>query len=108
MKKTLKFRKELAQLILDGKKNTTWRLFDDKELSEGDEVQLVNWDTREVFGDAVLSSVREKKMKELTEEDFDGHEKFSSDEEMYATYRKYYGEGVGPETLVKIIRFTLR
>lgn len=107
MKKTLKFRKELAQLILDGKKNTTWRLFDDKNLSVGDEIELVNWDTHEVFADAVLLSVREKKMKELVEEDFDGHETFPNEEEMYATYRSYYGEGVGPDTIVKIIRFEI-
>jgi len=30
--KTLKFREKLSKLILSGKKTTTWRLFDDKDL----------------------------------------------------------------------------
>jgi hypothetical protein len=40
--KTLKFREELCKLIMEGKKDSTWRLFDDKDLSVGDEVDLVN------------------------------------------------------------------
>jgi len=36
--KTVKFRPDLAQLIMDGKKTTTWRLFDDKDLQAGDVV----------------------------------------------------------------------
>ncbi|MCR4283952.1 MAG: hypothetical protein NUV64_01355 [Parcubacteria group bacterium] len=47
-------------------------------------------------------------MSELEEADFDGHEKFSSEEEMYQTYRTYYGDKVGPDTIVKIIRFKLQ
>lgn len=47
-------------------------------------------------------------MKDLVDSDFDGHEKFSSEEEMYKTYRTYYGEKVGPDTFVKIIRFKLK
>lgn len=107
MKKVLKFRKELAQLILAGEKNTTWRLFDDKNLSVGDEIKLVNWDTGEQFADATIRTVQEKKMKELEDSDFEGHEKFASEEDMYRTYRSYYGESVGPDTIVKIIRFEI-
>jgi len=33
--KTVKFSPELAQLIMEGKKATTWRLFDDKDLRAG-------------------------------------------------------------------------
>lgn len=105
--KTLKFRDHLAKMILAGEKDLTWRLFDDKDLTKGDVVDLVNYETHEVFGQAELVEVREKSMSKIEEEDFDGHEKFASDEEMYATYREYYGDSVGPETLVKIIRFKL-
>lgn len=35
------------------------------------------------------------------------HENFESDEEMYATYTKYYGRPVGPNTPVKIVQFEL-
>ena len=107
-KKTLKFRDNLTKLVLAGEKNLTWRLFDDKDLAEGDEVDLINWKTKEKFGEAKLVKVWEKKMGELQESDFDGHEKFSSNEEMYKTYRLYYGDKVGPDTIVKIIRFQLK
>ena len=105
--KIIKFRDHLAKLVLAGEKNVTWRLFDDKNLQKGDVVELVNSNTGEIFGKAVLTDVREKKMGELEEADFDGHEKFSSDEEMYKTYRQYYGGRVGPDTIVKIVRFRL-
>ena len=107
-RKVIKFRSELAKLILVGEKDSTWRLFDDKELSEGDEVDLINWDTKEKFSEATLIEVREKKMGELEDSDFDGHEKYENREEMYKTYRTYYGDRVGPETVVKIIRFTIK
>ncbi|HLP86774.1 MAG TPA: ASCH domain-containing protein [Candidatus Paceibacterota bacterium] len=106
--KVVKFRDKLAKLILAGEKNLTWRLFDDKDLKKGDIVDLVNWNTGEKFGEAKLTDVYEKKMGEVEESDFDGHEKFTSDEEMYQTYRTYYGDKVGPETIVKIIRFELK
>ena len=106
--KTLKFRPELAKLILDGKKDSTWRLFDDKGLLEGDEVDLIDKETGQKFTEATLTKVWEKKMSELDEADFDGHEKFTSEDEMYRTYRSYYGDRVGPDTVVKIIRFELK
>lgn len=106
--KILKFRDHLAKMILAGEKNCTWRLFDDKSLSKGDEISLVNWNTGESFANALITEVREKSMGKLEETDFDGHEKFTSEDEMYAAYRKYYGDKVGPETVVKIIRFKLR
>ncbi|HEY5383048.1 MAG TPA: ASCH domain-containing protein [Candidatus Paceibacterota bacterium] len=107
-KKTIKFRGNLAKLVLAREKDTTWRLFDDKNLSEGDGVDLVNSDTKEKFGKATLIKVWEKKMEELVDSDFDGHEKFESEEEMYKIYRTYYGNKVGSETIVKIIRFKLK
>jgi len=107
-KKTIKFRDYLATMIRNGEKSSTWRLFDDKDLSLNDEVDLVNWNTKEKFGEAVLTRVYEKKLGELEEADFDGHEDFASEEDMYAQYRTYYGDKVGPNTTVKIIHFRLR
>jgi hypothetical protein len=105
--KTLKFRKDLADMILAGEKDATWRLFDDKDLSEGDECELLIWETLEQFATAHLLDVQEKAFKELTEEDWEGHETFDSDEEMYATYSTYYKQPVGPDTLVKVIKFEI-
>ena len=105
--KTLKFRKKLSELILKGEKTTTWRLFDDKNLSVGDMVSFVVWETGEEFAQAKIFFVKQSPLGILTDDDWDGHEKFSSDEEMYKTYENYYGRKIDENTLVKIIRFEL-
>ena len=106
--KTIKFREYLVPLVLSGEKDCTWRLFDDKDLEEGDRVTLINWNTLEPFSDAILVSVKEKTLKDLHDADFEGHEKFESTEKMYEEYRKYYGDKVTPESVVKIIKFRLQ
>ena len=105
--KTIKFRDFLAEQVMSGEKTVTWRLFDDKDLSVGDEVELINWNTGEVFGKATLTGVKEKKLGDINEDDYVGHEKFESKEEMYETYKKYYGDKVNLDTIVKIIKFEL-
>lgn len=106
--KTIKFAPALVPLIISGKKTSTWRLFDDKDLREGDNLSLVNKQTGEEFAHAVISKLYEKKLGEIEESDFDGHEQFGSNEEMLLTYKKYYGDKVNWETIVKIIAFSLR
>lgn len=103
--KTVKFRPHLIPIVLSGEKTSTWRLFDDKDLKEGDELSLLNWETKEEFAKAIITKVEEKKIKDLEESDFDGHEKFESEEKMYETYKKYYGDKVTPDTIVKMVDF---
>ena len=105
--KTLKFRKELSELILKKEKTTTWRIFDDKDIKQGDIMQFLVWETKEVFADAKIINVIEKKFKDLDEQDLEGHEKFESKEQMYKTYSTYYNKIVDENTLVKIIKFEL-
>ena len=105
--KTLKFRKTLSELIACGEKDTTWRLFDDKDLQVGDKVSFLVWETGEVFAPAELLSVRETTFGGLTKEDWEGHEKFQSDKEMYDTYSVYYKREVCEDSPVKVIRFKL-
>lgn len=105
--KSLKFRSYLVPLVLSGEKNATWRLFDDKDLQVGEEVELLEFVTIRQFASAKITDIVEKPLGEITEEDKAGHEGFASDEEMYKTYETYYKQPVGPETLVKIIRFEL-
>ena len=88
MKKSLKFREHLVPLVLSGEKTVTWRLFDDKELQVEDDIDLVNWNTKKIFGKGILTEVKEKPLGDIEESDFDGHEKFESGEEMYETYRR--------------------
>lgn len=105
--KTLKFAPHLVPLVLSGEKTSTWRLFDDKELQKGDELVLINKETGEEFARAIITKTEEKKLKDLKECDFVGHEKFESEEKMYEAYRSYYGDKVNPDTIVKMVDFKL-
>jgi hypothetical protein len=105
--KTLKFRSKLSKLILSKKKDTTWRLFDDKNLSVGDIISFLVWETKKPFAEVQLLEIRETTFGKLQEKDWDGHEKFASEEEMYKTYSKYYNRKVTKNSPVKIIKFKL-
>lgn len=94
-------------MVLSGEKDITWRLWDDKDLQVGDIVILIRRPELVSFGRAELVSIIEKPIGMLTEEDRKGHETFVDNEEMYATYTRYYGKAVGPDTPVKIIKFRL-
>jgi hypothetical protein len=103
--KKLKFTPELCLLILAGEKTSTWRLFDDKNLQLGDELLCINKDTLESFGTAIITNLTIKTLGTLVEADWEGHERFTSEESMYQTYRSFYGDTVSPETEVKLLRF---
>lgn len=105
--KTLKSRHYLAEEIIAGRKTVTWRLFDDKDLKVGDKVELLYWETKKKFSNAEIINVYEKRLGEIEEKDFEGHEKFESRDEMIGTYKKYYGDKVDWNTAVKIIKFKL-
>lgn len=105
--KKIKFKKVLSELILSWEKYTTWRLFDDKNLSKGDVVSFLISETKQEFAKAKLLDVKETTFEKLTDEDWEWHEKFSSDEEMYETYSKYYKCRVDKDTFVEIIKFEL-
>lgn len=107
MNKSLKFRPHLIPLIFSGEKDVTWRLFDDKNIQVGDKIDMLNWETKEKFGECLAIAVREKKLGDIGNDDLTGHEEFANSEEMLATYKRYYGDGVDWDTTVKIINFTL-
>lgn len=106
--KTLKFYPHLVPLVLSGEKTSTWRLFDDKDLQKGDALSLVDKSNGKEFAQAAIVSVREKKLEDLDDSDFNGHERFESEEKMYEAYRKYYGDRVTPQTIVKMVEFKLK
>jgi len=105
--KTLKFRKQLAELIKKGEKSTTWRLFDDKNLSVDDEVDFVVSETGEEFARVKIILVKETSLGELTEGDWAGHERYESEEIMYKIFEEYYHCSVDANSSVKIIKFEL-
>lgn len=105
--KTLKFRPSLVETILSGEKTSTWRLFDDKDLQEEDIVEFLNWETGKKFADAKIEKITLSSLGNLTDKDWEGHERFENDEEMYKTYKSYYGKEVDSETELKILKFSL-
>lgn len=104
--KRLRFSEPLPQLILNKIKDTTWRINDKKNIVVGDKLSLCYNDDKE-FAQAEVIQVRETTFGELTKEDKEGHEKFSSDDEMHKTYSRYYNIDVTSKTKVKVIKFSL-
>lgn len=104
--KQLKFSEPLPQLILVGEKNTTYRINEEKGIIAGDELSLCYNDGEE-FAKAKVLSTKETAFKDLTKEDKEGHERFSSDDEMYNTYSGYYNIKITPKTRLKVIKFKL-
>lgn len=105
--KVIKFRDHLVPFVLSGEKSSTWRLFDDKNLTIGDMLELKEFSSERPFATAKIIEIVEKPLGELSDEDRVGHESFPNDEEMYKTFSIWYNRPVGPLTEVKIIRFQL-
>ena len=109
--KALKLDHQLAEDVQAGRKTSTWRLFDDKDLSVDDRITLIDKvDPRDhnswvAFGEAVINKVIEKRLGEVGNDDYDGHERYASVDDMLAHLRRYYGDGVTLKTPVKIIHF---
>ncbi len=74
----------------------------------GDLLNFFNKETDELFGVATVTSVTVKTLGTLTEDDWVGHDCYESDEAMYTEFRSYYGDGVSPDTEVKIIHFDFK
>lgn len=104
--KVLKFSDPLPELVLKGEKNTTWRINDQRGITKGDMLSLCRNDGTE-FAKAKVIWTNETMFGKLAPDDKEGHEKFSSDREMYETYSKYYNTKVTADTKVKVIKFEL-
>jgi len=111
--KTLKFRHRSAEDIRKGIKTTTWRVNDSQDISVNDELELIDqldkadartWQT---IGTARVDAVIEKRLGDVEESDFVGHEPFSSKDDMLLHYRRVAGQDVTFATPIKIIHFKL-
>jgi len=109
--KALKLDHELARAVIAGHKRSTWRLFDDKDLSVGDEVKLIDKvdpnrpETWKVIGIAKINTVIQKRLGDIEPADYEGHEAYESKEHMLKAFQKHYGNDVNFDNVVKIIRF---
>jgi len=104
--KSLKFSPEIIDRIKAGEIINTWRLFDDKQLEIGDDIQLINSQTGMIFGYGLIEQISSKRIKDLDDNDKMGHEKYVNDEAMMNQFRKYYGNTVTGSTIVKVVKYS--
>ncbi|MBP9759974.1 MAG: hypothetical protein KBD24_01240 [Candidatus Pacebacteria bacterium] len=102
--KTIKFAPHLIAQLRDGTKTTTWRLFDDKDLSVGDIVSLVDKESLTEVGTAFVARIVSKSLKEITDEELAEHG-YADVDDMYHNLHTYYGDRVTPEAEVKMLTF---
>jgi ribonuclease HI len=111
--KRLKLDHKIAGLVRNGSKNSTWRLYDDKDLQVNDQVELIdkvdpgNPSTWTSVGIARIDKIIEKRLGEIAKEDVQGRGGHVSREERLKNFQRHYGPQVTFETAVKIIHFTL-
>lgn len=111
--KKLKLDHQLADLVRSGQKTATWRMYDDKNISVNDEIELIdkvdptNPSTWVSLGAARVDMVVEKRVRDIKPEDVVGYGTFLSPEAMLERYQGYYGPQVDLDTPVKMIHFTL-
>ena len=55
----------------------------------------------------MIIEVKQKKLGEVKDKDFEGHEKYKDQDDMLEHYKKYYGDKVNLDTMVKVIKFEL-
>lgn len=109
--KQLKFEHQFAEAILRGERRTTLRL-DDKHIMIGERLQLVDKVSSNkpqewlVPGELKVEGVQEFLLGTLPEELLDQTELGrASKDDLYAFLRRFYGESIGEETVVKLITF---
>ena len=109
------FSNPLPELILKGKKTSTWRINEPvpyrksntTHTAPGDIVSLWRNSPNQEFAQAKVTKVVETTFEQMDKQDQEGHEVFASKEEMYTTYSRYYQIVVSGETKIKIIWFEL-
>lgn len=111
--KTIKLNHHLAEQVRAGTKTSTWRMFDDKNLSVNDEIEIIDKvdpqapESWEKVGNAVIDTIIEKRLKDITEADTEGHQKYETKEHMLKDFQQYYGPQVTMNTPVKMIHFSM-
>lgn len=100
-----------AQAIVKGERNTTLRI-DDKDIGVGDRLQLIDKVSSNkpiewlVPGEIQVVGVQEFVLSKLPDELLDQTElEHASREELYAFLRRFYGERIGDDSVIKLITF---
>jgi ribonuclease HI len=109
--KKLKFDHGLAEQVLGGERHSTWRMYDDKDLTVNDQVVIVDKVTTDkpqtwrVIGIGRINRIIEKRLGDITDSDYDPAETPEPAEQRLRTFRATYGDSVTWDTPVKIVSF---
>ncbi|MGH7157742.1 MAG: reverse transcriptase-like protein [Candidatus Saccharimonadales bacterium] len=107
--KMLKVNHAEAQSILGGKR-TTWRLFDDKDLSVNDAVKLVDKvspskpDSWKVIGVVQITKIVEKQINELTQAELD-RQGFENPQKLLKAFSLFYSRKLEADMPIKVLHF---
>lgn len=110
--KTLKLDHAEAEAARSRSLQTTWRMYDDKDLRVNDDIELIDKATPSdpstwlSIGPARIDEVAEKRVKDLQGDDLAAI-KLKDIQDVLVAARKRYGSQVDEDTPLKIIRFTL-
>jgi ribonuclease HI len=109
--KKIKLEHRHAQSVLQGEEISTWRLFDDDNLSVNDEIELIDMvevdrpDSWRSIGRATITKIIEKRLGDVQKRDMVGPRPFRGPEAMLEALKEVYGRPVTLATPVKIIFF---
>lgn len=112
--KQIKFEHQLALDIVRGVKTSTFRFFDDKNIRVGDVLEVIDKVERDnpaswlSVGYINVTEVTEKRVADLSETDWLGHETFTSTKAFLKTFRYYYSQPIDENTPLKIIHFVFK
>lgn len=110
--KQLKFSDKAAQLIRSGAKKSTFRMFDDKDLSVNDEVEIIDKvnpkrpSTWQPICIVRVDSVIEKRLGDIDSYDLSKYDIYPAFDKLLHALKSYYGERFSLENTVKIITFS--
>lgn len=100
--KKLLFAAPYPPILFTNEKTRTFRVTGGNRFNVRDNISLCYVDGEE-FGRAVIIEKYKRRFEDLKEEDWIGHERFSSEREMYSTYSKWEGFEVTQKTELDIL-----
>jgi len=107
----VRFFEELKDLILSGEKTETWRIKKgfNSRYKEGNVLRIRVTQSGDEFAKIRIVKVWQESIKQIfSSNDFGGHEKYSTMNEMINTFKKYYSdEEITEKTLITRIKFEL-
>lgn len=101
-----KFEASVAEHVLSGDVDTTWRVDDERTPEPGDTLSLCYEDGDE-FAQAEVVWVKETTFGRLTEEDKRGHESYEDMDTLLETFKAFYDEDIRKTTRVRVIKFAV-